>query len=348
MDFVSKLSQTAQRFSFSHFGCVPLAKPLSLEIYRQWLEAGHQASMEYLERHYPLKTDPRNLSARARSAVVIAKSYFPHPYPSEKVPRGRTALYAAGLDYHTEFRRELEALAAALKADFPSEEFLCFTDSAPILERDLAAQAGLGWIGKNTCLIHPRKGSLFFVGEIFTSLDLAAGPMVPDFCGTCDRCIRACPTQAIERPRVLNSNKCIAYWTIEARSDAPPELRGKFGDWFFGCDICQTVCPWNEKVHGKEIMRKLSHPVQEPDGALVEDLRMILTSSNKSLSRMFAELPYSRARAAGLKRNALYVAGNLKLESLKPEVEHLSRDPAFADLAQWTLKRLNGTAPLEK
>lgn len=341
MDFVSKVSRTVARFPFSHFGCTPLKTPVSLELYREWLKAGHQASMDYLERHLPLKESPGKLASRARSAIVIAKPYFPHPYPDEGTLPLRTALYATGLDYHLEFRRELEDLAAALKADFPGEEFLCFTDSAPIMERDLAVQAGLGWIGKNTCVIHPKKGSLFFLGEIFTSLDLEKPrELLPDMCGTCDRCLHACPTQALEQPRVLNANKCISYWTIEARNAAPQDLREKFGDWFFGCDICQTVCPWNEKANGKERMQALSAPTAGKAESLADDLRSILTSSNKALSKRFARLPYSRARAQGLKRNALYVIANLRIQELRGEVESLIQDPVHSELAHWTLERL--------
>ncbi|MGZ3722166.1 MAG: tRNA epoxyqueuosine(34) reductase QueG [Bdellovibrionales bacterium] len=341
MDFVAKLNATMERFSFSHFGWTPLETPLSLQLYKDWLAAGHHGGMDYLLKHLPLKEDSTQWAPRARSAIVVAKNYFPHPYPATgKTLPLRTALYAAGEDYHLEFRRELEQLAGAFKADFTQEEFLCFTDSAPILERDLAARAGIGWVGKNSCVIHPQKGSLFFIGEILTSLDLAnPKPLMQDFCGTCDRCIRACPTQAIESPRVLNANKCISYWTIEAKDAAPKALREKFGDWFFGCDICQTVCPWNEKAFGKEAMRKLSQPVMQDDG-LTQDLQWILTSSNKTLSKTFASLPYSRARANGLKRNALYVIGNLRLRELLPAVEACVDDAKLKEVAEWVLQRL--------
>jgi len=338
VDFVAKLTQVSARFSFSQVGWTRLETPLSLALYKDWLEAGHHGEMEYLQRHLPLKENPALWSPRARSAIVVAKNYFPHPYSTIETFPLRTALYAAGEDYHQHFRRELEGLAAALKADFVNEEFLCFTDSAPVLERDLAARAGLGWVGKNSCLIHPKKGSLFFIGEILTSLDLEnREPMTPDFCGTCERCIQACPTKAIESPRVLNANKCISYWTIEAKGTAPENLRKQFGDWFFGCDICQTVCPWNEKAFGKTAMQKLSAPQSHVP---LEELRSILTSSNKSLGNRFTALPYSRARAQGLKRNALYVIGNLKIVHLKPEVEALLEHEVLSDLAHWTLNQL--------
>ena len=343
MDFVSNLPALMARAGFDHFGLTPLSRPLTFDLYREWLEAGHNGEMDYLSAHADLKENPQKLAPRARSAIVVAKAYFPHPYPDppgERRPQGRTALYARGQDYHSAFRRELEDLRALLQVESPDAEFLCFTDSAPILERDLAARAGLGWFGKNTCLIHPQKGSLFFIGEILTSLHVAAAPApIADLCGTCDRCIRACPTQAIEAPRVLNANKCIAYWTIEAKGPAPIALREKFGDWFFGCDICQTVCPWNEKVFGREQM--LIETAGVPDHAsLVSDLRWLLTRSNKTLAKEYAPSPLSRARANGLKRNAMIVAGNLKLIDLKEELEKIPPSSRHFELARWSLAQM--------
>ncbi len=344
MDFVAKLAQTVSRFSFQDFGLVELKAPLSLGLYMDWLKAGHQADMDYLQRHLPEKADPQLLAPKAHAAIVVTKGYLPHPYPANGLLNLRTALYARGGDYHTKFRSELEDLRRALQVDFPAEEFLCFTDSSPILERDLAARAGLGWVGKNSCLIDRQKGSLFFIGEIFTSMRApGVEKAMTDFCGTCNRCLTACPTGAFQAPRVLDSNRCISYWTIEAKAAAPEALRAGLGDWFFGCDICQTVCPWNEKVFGREAMRKEAMRTQELDpAALVPELRWLLTQSNKTLARTFAALPYSRARANGLKRNALYVIGNLRLRQLRPEVEALRQSPVHQELAEWTLKQLNG------
>ena len=202
-------------------------------------------------------------------------------------------------------------------------------------------RAGLGWVGKNTCVIHPQKGSLFFLGEIFTTLAAPPAPaMVPDMCGTCDRCIQACPTQAIQAPRILDAGKCISYWTIEARAPAPVELREKFGDWFFGCDICQTVCPWNEKVFGREPMRALSQATLPQAEALVQDLRAVLSATPGELRARFERLPYSRARALGLKRNALYIAGNLRLKELSADVQVHLTNPDLGSIAEWALARI--------
>lgn len=339
MDFVSKVEPLLKQAGFDHFGFTRLDKPLSMQIYREWLAKGYHGTMTYLAEHADQKEDSRKFAPRAQSAIVIAKPYFPHPYAnSESKAFGlRTALYAQGSDYHLSFRAELEAIAVGLRGQFVNEEFLCFTDSAPILERDLAYRAGLGWVGKNTCLIDPQRGSLFFLGQILTSVSLDSTPAtVKDFCGTCDRCIRACPTQAIEEPRKLNATKCISYWTIEARGDAPPELRSKMSNWFFGCDICQTVCPWNEKKHGRDLLSALN----DESKSNADDLRWILTSSNKEIERTLHDSPILRARPRGLKRNALQIIGNLKIQDLRPEVARYLDDPHLADVARWAMTQL--------
>lgn len=299
--------------------------------------------MSYLKDHMPLKQNPTSHYKGFSSAILIALPYFPNE--DELDLSLRVAQYARSKDYHIHFKGKLESLAQVLRENYPDEEFLCFTDSAPILERDLAAQAGLGWIGKNTCLIDRKKGSLFFIGEILTSLKLeAASELVSDFCGTCTRCIDACPTEAIQSDRVLDARKCISYLNIELKSIPEESLRGKMGDWFFGCDICQTVCPWNEKALGKELMRKLSQEKVEDinQEKLVDELRSILKLSNKQLMEHFKEFPLVRARGFGLKRNALIVTANLKLKELKEDVEFASRQwPRLKDLCNWTLECLN-------
>ncbi len=347
MDFVSTLTSLMQRHNLEHYGIAPLERPLSMDFYREWLRDGHHAGMEYLAEHAQLKENPQQFQPRARSAIVVARSYANHPYaerpyPQPEFPKAlRTSLYSRGEDYHIHFRQELEGIADDLRVQFAGEEFLCFTDSAPILERDLAYRAGVGWFGKNTCLIHPQHGSLFFIGQILTSMNVQSAPApLPDHCGTCDRCIRACPTGAIESPRKLNSNKCISYWTIEAREAAPEAIRAKTGSWFFGCDICQTVCPWNEKVFGRETMRREASPDEAKTQLLYEDLRWVLSSSNKEIERKTFRSPLSRARPMGLKRNALVVIGNLKIQELRPEVEKALNEPRLKNLAEWTMNQL--------
>jgi epoxyqueuosine reductase len=216
------------------------------------------------------------------------------------------------------------------------------TDSSPVLERDLAYQAGLGWFGKNTCLIQRGQGSLFFIGEIYT--DLATDPvntLIPDFCGTCDKCIQACPTNAIEKPRILNAQKCISYLTIESKKVPPMELREKINDWFFGCDICQTVCPWNEKVFKNQLETESKKTLNTKDREiLIAELQFILNASGKKLQKEFQNSPLSRAGHFGLKRNAIIVASNQKLTELKPDILKYQHHAKLGELANWALSIL--------
>jgi epoxyqueuosine reductase len=334
---------------FAHYGCARLERPVSIDFYRQWLDAGFHGEMQYLERHFQEKEDPKKILPRARSAIVVTESYFPHPYSRAAVSEHRPlkaaqiALYAKGEDYHIWLKAKLSRLAGSLKAWLPNEEFVVFTDSSPVLERDLAARSGLGWVGKNTCLIHPKRGSLFFIGEVYTSLDLDQAQIsFPDHCGTCTRCLDVCPTGALENPRNLDARKCISYLTIETKSVPPESLRPGIGDWLFGCDLCQTVCPWNLKVHGKGAFAALTegdNPKSTAD--LIEDLRFILSSSNKQLERNFRGTALSRAGAVGLKKNALIVCANLRLRELRDEVIRYVEHRRLGELACWTLKQFD-------
>lgn len=348
MDIVTRLTEQIKNSGFDHFGVARLERPISFPIYKEWIGDGRHGDMTYLEDHLPIKEDPRLLTRyfadhdptkELRSAVVIAHTYVPHPHPDKRPLR--TALYAEGADYHHWFLGALEDLKLQLSGIFPDEEFLCCTDTKPVMERDLARRAGLGWVGKNGCLIHPKKGSLFLLGEILTSLKIESEPSpLPDFCGRCDRCVRACPTQAIRDDRTLQADKCISYWTIESKKIAPPELRSQFADWFFGCDICQTVCPWNEKIFGRDEMRALCEPRSETPET-IKELQFILTSSHKKLAKTYGASPWLRARPLGLKRNALVVIGNRKLTQLETEVRHLAEtESRLADLADWTLTQI--------
>ncbi len=323
------------------FGVAKLDRPLSMEFYDQWLALGYQGEMTYLERHRDLKASPSTWLPFARSAIVFALEYGPRKlhsrsdYVTHKPVRLRTARYLEyapnNEDYHDTISEELEPVLQELRKQYPTAEFRLAIDAEPVLERDLAIRAGLGWVGKNTCVIDRQGGSLFFIAEILTSLETDDALIEPkDFCGTCTRCLDACPTSAFLKPKVLDATKCISYWTIESKKVPPKELREKFGDWFFGCDICQTVCPWNVKAHGAEAMNDR----QSDPEAMIFELREILSASNRELQRKFAGTPLSRARGFGLKRNALIIAGNARLTALLPEIEALLYDEKLGPLAQ--------------
>lgn len=323
------------------YGLAQLEKPLSFAIYRDWLDKGFAGNMDYLFRHADAKETPQTLSPRAKTALVVAVEYVPHPETSGPFPLTavKIARYARGEDYHFWLQRRLKNLSEKLKIEFPTEEFLTFTDAQPVLERDLAYRAGLGWFGKNSCLIHPKRGSLFLIGEIYTSIDLSneakASLPVSDHCGKCTRCLDACPTQAIIAPRKIDARKCISYLTIENKDDPPEELRTKMGDWLFGCDICQTVCPWNIKFHGDKISEP--EPLHE---ALVADLKFVLQSSNSQLQKALAQTALSRSAGSKLKRNAMIVCANKGLTEFTALISDFKNDPKLGEIATWAVNQL--------
>lgn len=336
-----KISRLLERHGLSHHGFARLETPLTIQYYRDWLARGDHADMAYLHDHLAWKADPRAWAPRIQTAIVIALPYLPHPYPKvSRITAARVAAYARGRDYHHAFLGQLNRVALALKSDFLREKFLCYADTAPVMERDLAARAGLGWFGKNTCLIDPKRGSFFLLGHILTTMPYAtdAAPVVTDHCGTCTRCLDACPTGALEGPRRLNARKCISYWTIEARTAPPVELRPQMGDWLFGCDVCQTVCPWNQRGPGRDLLADLARPGER--STLIDELRWVLISSHREVLRGVAGTPLTRARPATMKRNALIVIGNKRLTELRPEVELALARPELKEVADWTLERL--------
>ncbi|OFZ12409.1 MAG: tRNA epoxyqueuosine(34) reductase QueG [Bdellovibrionales bacterium RBG_16_40_8] len=334
-----QVSSILDSMGFSHYGMAKLATPISLSFYKSWLENEYHGDMEYLRRHLPQKENPIKLLPHASSAIVIGFNYLPHPKKLINFKRLRVAEYAAGEDYHIWLKEHLDSIAQKLKEIFPQEEFLSATDSRPILERDLAYRAGLGWVGKNTCVIHQKHGSFFLIGEILTTLDLYTTTVLhPDRCGSCNKCIEACPTKALISPLKLDARLCISYLTIESKKIPPLELRRKIGNHFFGCDICQSVCPWNIKIF--EANTTESDTKSQYKNELVSDLRFILHATNSELMKHFANSPLSRARGFGLKRNALIVAANQNIKTLRPEIVALTSDPRLGELAQWALQQL--------
>ncbi len=348
---IETLERLVRSEGFEHFGFAEVTTPFSIDLYDRWIDEGLQGEMDYLERHQHDKRHPQTYFKRARTAIVITQNYLPHPAPKDGWPLtkvSRVAGYAQGRDYHRFFHTKLRKICSLLNEAFPGEEFQSFADAGPVLERDLAARAGLGWVGKNSCLIDRARGSLFVIGEIYTSLELPIArieraELEKDFCGTCTRCIDACPTGAIVEPRKVDARKCISYLTIESKDEAPLGLREKIGDWLFGCDICQVVCPWNIKAFGRETLDTMSPALEtHPDPAdaklrLIEDLRYLLTSPNRKLERDFSATPLARINGIGLKRNALVVAGNKRLNELRSDIEpHLSHS-RIGPLARWAL-----------
>ncbi|HKQ48784.1 MAG TPA: tRNA epoxyqueuosine(34) reductase QueG [Phycisphaerae bacterium] len=244
------IKRAAAQIGFGRCGIAPASEIPRANFVREWLAKGYAGTMGYLQRHVESRVDVRAWLPSARSVIVVALNYAQRapPKPND-APRGRVAMYAWGEDYHVVVREKLDALVARMREQFPEpfEAKVC-VDTSAIIERELAAMAGIGWIGKNTMVLHPDLGSYFFLGVIITDLPLAPDAPEPDHCGSCTRCLEACPTQAFPQAYVMDARRCISYLTIEHRSEIVPELAEKMGDWVFGCDICQEVCPYNREV----------------------------------------------------------------------------------------------------
>lgn len=341
------LQELKTRWGWQDAEWIPLSRPLTFDFYQEWIDQEFHGEMTYLKRHLPLKAEATGLLAEARSILMVSKSYVPHFAPHGLLPGLRQAAYAQNEDYHEVFGKELREAAARLSELFPNHHFRSGTDSLPVMERDHAARAGLGWVGKNTCLIHPKKGSFFLIGEILSTLpvDFSTAP-VPDFCGTCRRCIEICPTDALIEPRKLDARRCISYWTIESKAVPPLDLAAQFGDWFFGCDLCQSVCPWNQKpFRGQSALRtELLPDVSGTDReSLLRDLRWCLETDETEMRSHLRDTPLGRAKAFGLRRNALIVIRNRRLHELKDATARWTEDPALGKLARWTLDYLTNS-----
>jgi epoxyqueuosine reductase len=268
---------------------------------RRWVEAGHAGTMGYLERRIEERLDPARVLPGVRAAVCVALNYY-QGEPAEASWRP-VARYAWGRDYHDVIGPRLERLAAHL-AEAGGARSRGYVDTGPLLERDLAARAGLGWVGKNTMLLHPELGSWFFIGVLLTTADLAMDAPLPDRCGTCRACLDACPTDAFVAPYVLDSRRCISYLTIEHRGEIDPALRPAMAGWQFGCDACQTVCPWNRKAP------ESGHPEFRPE-APYPGADAIDRMADEEVRSVFRGSALLRARPAGLRRNALIYRENM-------------------------------------
>ncbi len=286
--------------------------------------------MHYLARHMAQRLDPRRLVPGARSIICVADRYHdgraePSPGPG---PRGRIARYARGDDYHVVMKKRLHRLADELASQFPAESFRACVDTAPVLEREIAQRAGLGAVGKHTLLIEPGNGSWLFLGELITTLALTPSePCVEDPCGSCTRCIDACPTDAIA-PWTVDATRCISYLTIEHRSEIDRDLHAAMGDWIFGCDVCQEVCPHNQPTERSRVADV--HPAYaERHGGF--DLLEVLEWTEQDRRDAFVRSAMKRAKLAMLKRNCLIAAGNRLAQvddkPLRARVETIASDP---------------------
>jgi epoxyqueuosine reductase len=332
----------AYALGFDLVGIATVGRAATAAHFDAWLDRGYAGEMSYLLHNAEKRRDSSLPFPGARSAIVVALNY------GGTEPSGPIARYARGDDYHDVMLEKLDALLAWIRSN--SGHGVAgkpYVDTGPILERDLAQRAGLGWSGKNTNLLNPQLGSFFFLGALLVDLDLEPdAPFADDHCGTCTRCIDACPTGAIVEPHVLDSNLCISYLTIEARGPIPTELREHVGELVYGCDICQSVCPWNVRFS-----RELSEDAFRPREALAGKdagtiARELLAMSPDEFSARFTGSPMKRAKLRGLKRNAAVALGNIGTADDVPVLTKASHDPEplVREHAAWALARISPTA----
>ena len=300
--------------------------------YRQWTDEGRAGEMQWLAREPERRTDPRNVLPGAKSIIVAGLNYW----QAQPEGRGRIARYALGEDYHHVLLEKLEALAAEITGAGASAKI--YVDTGPVLEKPLAERAGVGWQGKSTMLIHPKMGTWLVLGEIITTLELEPDAPMPDHCGTCVKCIEACPTGAITAPYQLDARRCIAYLTIELKGSIPEELRPLIGDRVYGCDECLDVCPWNRFARTTREARFLAQPEETGRDAL----HALLEISQPEFKRRFAKSPILRVKRRGLLRNVCVVLGNIgtadDLPALRRAEQH--EEPLVREHAAWAVREI--------
>jgi epoxyqueuosine reductase len=313
---------------------------------RRWLGNGQHADMTWMERVPEKRADPRELLPGCKSVVMLATNYWPGDPPDDpNAGRARVATYARGRDYHKILGKRLKRLAAWL-AEASDSDARTFVDTGPVLERAWAERAGMGWIGKNANLLTRDMGSWLLLGEILSAAELTpdAGPHA-DFCGSCTACIDACPTDAIVDPGVVDSNLCISYWTIEHRGSVPKERRPGNGDWIFGCDICQDVCPWNQRF----AVPAEADPFERREDLHGLDPVHILGLDEAAFRARYSGTALMRAKWEGMRRNACIVLGNRGQASALPVLAQAlaDDDPVLRSHAAWAVATIGGNEALE-
>lgn len=347
MDLKRKLQTEADSLGFTLFGITSALPPQSLPIYLHWLDSGNHGNMTYLavERAIERRADPGLILPEVRSIIVLGMRY-PRPVDvsagSDSRLQGRVAAYAWGRDYHDIIPPRLDRLSALIQMETgAAAASRGYTDTGPILERDLASRGGLGWIGKNSCLIDPRTGSYYLLAEILTSAELEPDePFRTDQCGSCRRCIDACPTGCILPNRTIDARRCISYLTIENKGSIPAELRPRIGDWVFGCDICQQVCPWNVRFAGEAFDAELNPNMRVAHPELTADIHLTAQEFNQR----FRNSPIKRAKRRGYLRNVAVALGNSGSPEAVPalsDVLEFEVEPLVRAHAAWALGQLD-------
>ncbi|MEN6481204.1 MAG: tRNA epoxyqueuosine(34) reductase QueG [Anaerolineaceae bacterium] len=340
MNFKAQLKAEAVRLGFSITGITNTTSPASFSVYKSWCESGLNASMEYLSRENSMQMrEHPQLLQNAKNVILVMASYPPINLTTVPTSTGKIANYARIPDYHETIPQRLETLMEWVETNFGSKPgYKIYTDTGPVLERELAQRAGLGWIGKNSCLIHPQFGSFSLIGEIFTDLEIEPDqPFTHDYCGKCQRCITACPTSCILPNRTIDARRCISTLTIENKNEIPIHLREKIGTWVFGCDVCQNVCPWNRKPE-KEFIPS-NHKLLE-----LPDLKQEILFTPEEFVHKYKSYPVMRAKYRGFKRNLAVAIGNLEDESFYSglmDYFQIEKDPLIRGHLIWAIHKIN-------
>ncbi|MFZ1259198.1 MAG: tRNA epoxyqueuosine(34) reductase QueG [Chitinophagaceae bacterium] len=299
------IKNTASRLGFDFCG-IARAQKLDDDAARleEWLQKGMHGNMLYMEKYFDMRVDPAKLVPGAKSVITLLKNYYPAAHQQPGTPK--ISKYAFGKDYHEVIRKQLNELIACIKETVGEIHGRGFVDSAPVLERTWAQRSGLGWVGKNGNLINKQSGSYYFIATLITDLSLQYDdPFAKDFCGTCTKCIDACPTNAILPWKVVDGSKCISYFTIELKEMLiPGEMKGKFDNWMFGCDTCQDVCPWN----------RFSKPNNEINFTPVPEILNLSSQeweimTEESFQKIFKDSPLRRSKFKGIQRNLKFITG---------------------------------------
>jgi epoxyqueuosine reductase len=299
----SIVKSIAKNLGFDFCG-ISKAEQLSEEAFQleNWLNKGMHGQMSYMENHFDKRIDPRQLVPSAKSVISLLFNYYSDIIQDDP-ESPKLSMYAMGEDYHSVIKRKLFLFLDQIRLQIGDVEGRVFVDSAPIMDKAWAKRSGLGWIGKNSNLINKQQGSFFFIAELILDLHLEADGPIKDYCGSCTRCIDACPTEAIVEPHVVNGSKCISYFTIELKEQIPSSWTGKFDDWMFGCDVCQTVCPWNR------FSKQHQEPAFEPDSELIGMKKVDWQElTEETFNRVFGKSAVKRTGFLGLKRNIDFIS----------------------------------------
>jgi epoxyqueuosine reductase len=332
----NRLKQQARELGFAIVGIAAASTADGFDRLTEWLDRGYAGEMDYLSKHPERRREPASILPGVRSVVMVGMNYSSaRGIDAEVTLPGQVARYARGPDYHEVLWEKLDQLMIWLRREAPGCNGRGVVDSAPLLERDFARRAGLGWFGKNTMLINKREGSFFFIGALLVDIDLRPDPAhIASHCGACTACLDACPTDAFAGPGWLDARRCISYLTIELRSPIPDELRPGIGNWLFGCDICQDVCPWNSKP------RTATFPVDDDLQTL--DPVELLSLTEDEFRRRFRGTALLRTKRRGLLRNAAIVLGNVGGESALAALRRAAADPEplVSEAASWAIERI--------